>query len=41
MSFDLLVTKSGLDAPALSLTLTELELEGLITECAGNRYKIV
>lgn len=40
MSFDLLVTKSGLDAPALSVTLTELELEGLVTGCAGNRYKI-
>ncbi len=40
LSFDLLATKSGLDAPALSLTLTELELEGLITGCAGGRYKI-
>ena len=41
ISYDTLVLKSGLSAPELSVVLTELELEGVITVCPGNRYKIV
>ncbi len=41
VSYDTLVIKSGLSAPELSVVLTELELEGVITVCPGNRYKIV
>ena len=33
--------RRGLSAPELSVVLTELELEGVITVCPGNRYKIV
>lgn len=40
LSYDRLIEDSGLDAPSLSLTLTQLELEGLITVCPGNRYMI-
>lgn len=39
VSYDYLITNSGLEAPALSLTLTELELEGLIDSLPGSRYK--
>ncbi|MBQ8026709.1 MAG: DNA-processing protein DprA [Clostridia bacterium] len=38
---DTLVLKSGLTAPELSSVLTELEIEGIITVCPGNRYKII
>lgn len=41
ISFDSLVIQSGLSAAELSVSLTELEIEGLITVCPGNRYKIV
>lgn len=41
ISYDALVIKSGLAAPELSVVLTELELEGIITCCPGNRYKII
>lgn len=41
ISYDTLVIKSGLAAPELSVVLTELELEGIITGCPGNRYKII
>ncbi len=41
ISYDTLVLKSGLSAPELSVILTELELEGVITVCPGNRYKII
>ncbi len=40
LSFDYLVTKSGVAAPLLSQLLLELELQGLIKTCAGSRYKI-
>ena len=41
ISFDSLVIQSGLTASELSVELTGLEIEGLITACPGNRYKIV
>jgi predicted Rossmann fold nucleotide-binding protein DprA/Smf involved in DNA uptake len=41
VSYDTLVVQSGLSAPELSVVLTELELEGVITVCPGNRYKII
>lgn len=41
VSYDTLVVQSGLSAPELSVILTELELEGVITVCPGNRYKII
>ncbi len=40
LSYDYLVINSGLDAPGLSLTLTQLELEGLISILPGSRYTI-
>lgn len=39
--FDTLIVESGLSAPELSAALTWLEIEGVITSCPGNRYKIV
>lgn len=39
VSYDYLITNSGLEAPALSLTLTQLELEGLVESLPGSRYK--
>ncbi len=41
ISFDSLAIKSGLSAAELSVVLTGLEIEGLITARPGNRYKIV
>ena len=41
IAYDTLVIKSGLTAPELSAVLTELEIEGVITVCPGNRYKII
>ena len=41
IAYDVLILKSGLSAPELSVILTELELQGVITACPGNRYKIV
>ncbi|MBR6618804.1 MAG: DNA-processing protein DprA [Clostridia bacterium] len=40
VSYDYLIINSSLEAPELSLTLTELELEGLIVQLPGSRYKI-
>lgn len=40
LSYDYLITNSGLNASAMAATLTELELYGLITACPGKRYKI-
>ena len=40
LSYDYLVTNSGLEARELSLTLTELELEGLVSTLPGSRYKV-
>ncbi len=41
ISFDSLIIGSGLSVPELSAVLTELEIEGLITACPGNRYKFI
>lgn len=41
IAYDTLVIKSGLTAPELSAVLTELEIEGVITACPGNRYQII
>lgn len=41
VGYDYLIENSGLTAPQLSQTLTELELKGIITGCAGRRYTIV
>ncbi len=41
ISFDSLVINSSMSAAELSVILTELEIEGLITVCPGNRYKII
>ncbi len=40
LSFDYIVTKSGFPAPQISQLLLELELQGLVTACAGSRYKV-
>ena len=40
VSYDYLVTNSFLEAPELSVVLIELEMEGLIVQLPGSRYKI-
>ena len=40
VSYDYLITNSGLEASELSLALIQLELEGLVAQLPGSRYKI-